>query len=102
MIISGGVNVYPQEVENLLVGHPRVADAAVFGVTNRELGEEVKAVVQLRDPVLASPELARELVDWCRERLSKIKSPRSIDFVDELPRSPTGKLLKRELKARFE
>jgi fatty-acyl-CoA synthase/long-chain acyl-CoA synthetase len=101
MIISGGVNVYPQETEDLLIGHPEVLDVAVFGVPNPDLGEEVKAVVQLRDPARASPELAAEMIAWCRERMSSIKCPRSIDFERDLPRTPTGKLIKRQLRDRY-
>jgi long-chain acyl-CoA synthetase len=98
MIISGGVNIYPQEVENLLVGHPKVADAAVFGIPNEDFGEEVKAAIQLMDPASASPALAEELLAYCRQHLSAIKCPRSIDFHVELPRHPTGKLYKRLLR----
>jgi long-chain acyl-CoA synthetase len=101
MIISGGVNIYPQEVENLLVTHPKVADAAVFGVPNEEFGEEVKAVVQPLDPAAAGPALAEELLAFCRARLSHVKCPRTIDFEAELPRHPTGKLYKRLLKDRY-
>jgi long-chain acyl-CoA synthetase len=101
MIISGGVNIYPQETENVLVVHPKVYDAAVIGVPNEEFGEEVKAVVQPADPTEAGPELERELIDWCRERLSSVKCPRSIDFEAELPRSETGKLYKRLLRDRY-
>lgn len=101
MIISGGVNIYPQEAENVLVMHPRVADVAVFGVPNEEFGEEVKAVVQPRDMHDATPEFAAELIAWCRERLADVKCPRSIDFEAELPRAPTGKLYKRELRERY-
>lgn len=100
-IISGGVNVYPQETENLLTGHPDVADVAVFGVPCAEMGEEVKAVIQLVKGIEPSSAKAAELVEWCRERLSKIKSPKSIDFRDELPRTPTGKLIKRKLKDEY-
>jgi acyl-CoA synthetase (AMP-forming)/AMP-acid ligase II len=98
MIISGGVNIYPQETENLLSGHPAVLDVAVIGVPNEDLGEEVKAVVQLADPASASPELAAELIAYCRDRLTHFKCPRTIDFVPDLPRSPTGKLYKRLLR----
>ncbi|MEK9776729.1 MAG: AMP-binding protein, partial [Quisquiliibacterium sp.] len=101
MIISGGVNIYPQEAENLLITHPKVADVAVFGVPNEEFGEEVKAVVQPRDMREAGPDLANELINFCREHLSPIKCPRSIDFEAELPRHPTGKLYKRLLKDRY-
>ena len=98
MIISGGVNIYPQETENLLSSHPAVLDVAVIGVPNEDLGEEVKAVVQLADPSTASPELAQELIDYCRDRLAHFKCPRTVDFVAELPRHPTGKLYKRLLR----
>ncbi len=101
MIISGGVNVYPQEAEDILIMHPKVADAAVIGVPNEELGEEVKAVVQPRSWEDAGPELAAELVEFCRARLSHIKCPRSIDFDPALPRHDTGKLYKRLLKDRY-
>ena len=101
MIISGGVNIYPQEAENLLVTHPKVLDVAVFGVPNEEFGEEVKAVVQPRDMALAGKALEQELIAFCREHLSAIKCPRSIDFEAELPRHPTGKLYKRLLRDRY-
>jgi long-chain acyl-CoA synthetase len=101
MIISGGVNIYPQEVENLLVTHPLVLDAAVFGVPNSDLGEEVKAVVQLVDGQSPSPDLERELIQFCREHLAHYKCPRSVDFEPELPRLPTGKLYKRLLRDRY-
>src|SRR5690606_18528510 len=101
MIISGGVNIYPQEVENLLTMHPAVADVAVIGVPDPEMGEQVKAVVQPADPSQAGPELEAELIAACRERLAGYKCPKSVDFVDELPRLPTGKLLKRELRQRY-
>jgi acyl-CoA synthetase (AMP-forming)/AMP-acid ligase II len=101
MIISGGVNIYPQEAENVLITHPRVQDVAVIGVPNEDFGEEVKAVVQPRDMADAGPELERELIDFCRSQLSHIKCPRSIDFEAELPRHPTGKLYKRLLKDRY-
>jgi acyl-CoA synthetase (AMP-forming)/AMP-acid ligase II len=83
MIISGGVNIYPQECENLLITHPKVVDAAVFGVPNADLGEEVKAVVQLMPGVDAGAEFAEELIAFCREHLAHIKCPRSIDFTAE-------------------
>ena len=101
MIISGGVNIYPQETENLLSGHPAVLDVAVIGVPNEDLGEEVKAVVQLVDPDRADPELADELITYCRERLTHFKCPRTVDFVAELPRSATGKLYKRLLRDEY-
>ena len=101
MIITGGVNVYPQETENVLAVHPRVADVAVFGVPNADFGEEVKAVVQPVDMADASPALERELIAYCREHLADVKCPRSVDFRDELPRHPTGKLYKRLLKDEY-
>ncbi|OZB17577.1 MAG: acyl-CoA synthetase [Rhodobacterales bacterium 34-62-10] len=101
VIISGGVNIYPQETEDILLGHPAVLDAAVFGVPNEDFGEEVKAVVQLLPDRTASPALADELIATCRARLSPIKCPRSIDFRTTLPRSATGKLYKRKLKAEY-
>ena len=100
-IISGGVNIYPQETENLLITHPDVADVAVFGVPCPEMGEEVKAVVQLEPGVDPTAEQAQALIDWCRARMSRIKAPKSIDFRDELPRTPTGKLIKRKLKDEY-
>ncbi|MCU1452221.1 MAG: putative fatty-acid--CoA ligase [Acidimicrobiales bacterium] len=101
MIISGGVNIYPQEVENELTLHPAVVDVAVIGVPNADFGEEVKAVVVAADPSAAGPALADELITYCRERLATFKCPVSVDFVDALPRLPTGKLLKRELRDRY-
>lgn len=101
MIISGGVNIYPQEAENRLITHPKVADVAVFGIPNEDFGEEVKAVVQPMNMDEAGPELEAELLAYCRDALSKIKCPRSIDFEAELPRHPTGKLYKRLLKDRY-
>jgi len=101
MIISGGVNIYPQETEDLLITHPKVADAAVFGVPNEDLGEEVKAVVQPLEGVVGGEELATELMAFCMDNLSRQKCPRSIDFDAELPRLPTGKLYKRLLKDRY-
>jgi acyl-CoA synthetase (AMP-forming)/AMP-acid ligase II len=98
MIISGGVNIYPQETENVLSAHPAVQDVAVIGVPNEDLGEEVKAVVQLVDPEAAGPGLAQELIDYCRARLAHFKCPRTVDFAAELPRSETGKLYKRILR----
>ena len=101
MIISGGVNIYPQETENLLITHPKVLDAAVIGVPNEDLGEEVKAVVQAADGVEPGTELERELIAFCRENLAHFKCPRSVDFEAELPRLPTGKLYKRLLRDRY-
>jgi long-chain acyl-CoA synthetase len=101
MIISGGVNIYPQECENLLITHPKIADAAVFGVPNADLGEEVKAVVQPMPGVVGGPELAADLIAFCAANLSRQKVPRSIDFEAELPRLPTGKLYKRLLRDKY-
>ncbi|ABD09383.1 AMP-dependent synthetase and ligase [Rhodopseudomonas palustris HaA2] len=101
MIISGGVNIYPQECENLLITHPKVADAAVFGVPNEDLGEEVKAVIQPIPGVDPDVDLAQELIAFCGQSLSRQKVPRSIDFLEELPRLPTGKLYKRLLRDKY-
>ncbi len=101
MIISGGVNIYPQEVEDLLITHPRIADAAVIGVPNEDFGEEVKAVVQPLDWADATPAFAAELIAFCRANISHVKAPRSIDFDRELPRHPTGKLYKRLIRDRY-
>ena len=101
MIISGGVNIYPQECENLLITHPKVADAAVFGVPNVDLGEEVKGMVQLMPGFEPSAEIERELINFCHEHLARQKCPRSIDFEAELPRLPTGKLYKKPLRERY-
>ena len=98
MIISGGVNIYPAEIEGVLVTHPAVADAAVFGIPNEEFGEEVKTAVELCDGFEASPALAEALVAHCREHLAGYKVPRSVDFETALPRHPTGKLYKRLLR----
>lgn len=101
MIVSGGVNIYPQECENLLITHPKVADAAVFGVPNPDLGEEVKAVVQVMPGNEPGDTLAEELIAFCQQHLARHKCPRSIDFEAELPRLPTGKLYKRQLRDRY-
>ena len=98
MIISGGVNIYPQEIENLLIGHPKVADVAVVGAPHEEMGEQVVAVIQPMDWTEAGPELAQELSTWIRARLSHVKAPRQIDFMQELPRHQTGKLYKRLIR----
>ncbi len=101
MIISGGVNIYPQETESHLVMHPKVHDVAVIGVPSEEMGEEVKAVVVPVSGVAAGPELARELIAFCREGIAHYKCPRSIDFVETLPRTETGKMAKRLLRDRY-
>jgi long-chain acyl-CoA synthetase len=101
MIISCGVNIYPQECEDLLITHPKVADAAVFGVPNDDLGEEVKAAIQLMPGIEPGPVVAAELIAFCGEHLARQKVPRSIDFEEALPRLPTGKLYKRLLRDRY-
>lgn len=98
MIISGGVNIYPQEIENLLITHPEVADAAVIGVPDEEMGERVVAVVQPALPGQPDDGLAARLISFARENLGGVKTPRQIDFVAELPREPTGKLIKRKIR----
>ena len=101
VIISGGVNIYPQEIEDVLLQDPRVADAAVFGVPNEEYGEEVKAVVQLARPEQSGPAVAQALMARCRELLGPIKTPKSIDFESDFPRHATGKLYKKLLRDRY-
>jgi fatty-acyl-CoA synthase len=101
MIISGGVNIYPQAIEDALIVHPKVMDAAVIGVPNPEYGEEVKAIVQPKDWSDSGEALATELIAWCRGRVSAINCPRSVEFVEELPRIPSGKLAKHELRRLF-
>ena len=101
MIISGGVNIYPREIEDVLVMHPAVDDVAVIGVPNPDMGEEVKAVVQLVAGVEGTAELAEELVGFCREQLTHYKCPKTVDFDPALPRLPTGKLYKRIVRDRY-
>ncbi len=101
MIISGGVNIYPQEAESVLALHPAVGDVAVIGVPDLEMGEAVKAVIELAPGVEPSDTLAAELIGFCRAKLAGFKCPKTIDFIDTLPRLPTGKLLKRELRKRY-
>jgi acyl-CoA synthetase (AMP-forming)/AMP-acid ligase II len=101
MIISGGVNIYPQETENVLASHPAVADVAVIGVPDAEMGEAVKAVVVCVDVAAGGPELAAELLAYCRDQLATYKCPRSVDFTADLPREPNGKLYKRLLRERY-
>ncbi|MDO9245184.1 MAG: acyl-CoA synthetase, partial [Phenylobacterium sp.] len=98
MIISGGVNIYPQELENLLITHPKVADAAVVGAPHEEMGEQVAAVIQPMNWDEAGDALKDELMAFCRANLSHVKSPRILDFMQELPRHPTGKLYKRLIR----
>lgn len=101
MIVSGGVNIYPQEVENLLVMHPKLVDAAVFGVPNDEFGEEVKAVVQPVAGLAPGPDLEAELIEYCRAHLASYKCPRTVEFDAALPRDPNGKLYKRRIRERY-
>jgi long-chain acyl-CoA synthetase len=101
MIVSGGVNIYPQEAENLLIMHPKLVDAAVFGVPNDEFGEEVKAVVQPVDGIEPGPDLEAELLAYCRAHLAGYKCPRTIEFDPALPRDPNGKLYKRRIRERY-
>jgi fatty-acyl-CoA synthase len=101
MIISGGVNIYPQEIENHMINHPKVTDVAVIGGPHAEMGEEVIAVVQPRDMADAGPDLAAELIAFCRTELSGVKTPRRIDFREDLPRHATGKLYKRLLRDEY-
>lgn len=101
MIVSAGVNIYPQEIENALIMHPKVEDVAVIGVPNEEFGEEVKAIVKPADGILPSPELERELIDYARSTIARYKCPKSVDFRAELPRQETGKLYKRLLKDEY-
>jgi long-chain acyl-CoA synthetase len=101
MIISGGVNIYPAEIEAVLINHPSVIDAAVFGIPNEEFGEEVKGAVELTEGFNADDSLAEEIMEHCRAHLAKFKVPRSIDFVETMPRHPTGKLLKRLLRDEY-
>jgi fatty-acyl-CoA synthase len=98
MIISGGVNIYPQEVENALALHPAISDVAVVGVPDPEMGEQVKAVVTLSPGHKPSPELAQAIIDFAKAKVASYKAPRSVDFVPCLPRTPTGKMLKGEVR----
>ncbi len=101
MIISGGVNIYPREIEDILVAHPAVRDVAVFGLPDPEMGEQVKAVVELMEGVEPSDALSAELIAFARDRLARFKVPKSVDFIDALPRLPTGKLYKHALRAEY-
>jgi acyl-CoA synthetase (AMP-forming)/AMP-acid ligase II len=101
MIISGGVNIYPAEVEQVLLEHPAVSDVGVFGIPDEEWGESVKAAIELRPGEVASPELEQSILAWAREHLAGYKVPRSIDFETELPRHPSGKLYIRRLRDRY-
>jgi fatty-acyl-CoA synthase len=101
MIVAGGVNIYPQEIEDVLLAHPDVLDAAVFGVPNAEMGEEVKAVIQPVDWRAGGDAMTERLHDWCETRLARFKRPRTYDYVEQLPRLDNGKLYKRELRDRY-
>jgi long-chain acyl-CoA synthetase len=101
VIISGGVNIYPAEVDDVLLMHPDVADAATVGVPNEEFGEEVKAVVMLAPGREASADLAQSLIDFCRSKLAHFKCPRSVDFETDLPRSEAGKIQRKQIRARY-
>ena len=101
LIISGGINIYPQETENVLLGHPSVLDAAVIGVPDEDFGESVQAVVQLVPAIEASEQLAEDLIGYCRDKQSAIKCPKAVDFRQTLPRSATGKLYKKQLKEEY-
>ena len=98
MIISGGVNIYPAEIEGVLLAHPKVADAAVFGIPHADWGEEIKAVIEPAPGVEPGDELTTELLAHCAARLAKFKLPRSVDYTSEMPRDPNGKLYKRKLR----
>jgi long-chain acyl-CoA synthetase len=98
MIISGGANIYPAEIEAELIQHPKVADVAVFGIPNDDWGEEIKAVIQPVPDVAPGDALTAEILDWCKDRLARMKTPRTIDYLAELPRDPNGKLYKRKLR----
>jgi long-chain acyl-CoA synthetase len=98
MIISGGANIYPAEIENVLLGHPAVGDVAVFGIPHDDWGEEIKAVIEPAEGFEPTPALADEILEYCSTRLAKFKTPKSIDFTDDMPRDPNGKLYKRKLR----
>jgi long-chain acyl-CoA synthetase len=101
LIVTGGANVYPQEIEDILALHPDVGDVAVIGVHDEDLGQRVLAVVSPSDPMRAGPELGGQLIEYCRERLAHFKCPKEVVFDDDLPRLPTGKLAKRLLRDRY-
>ncbi len=98
MIISGGANIYPAEIEAELIQHPKVADVAVFGIPHEDWGEEVKAVIEPIEGVAGGEALTQEILAWAADRLARFKTPKSIDYLAELPRDPNGKLYKRKLR----
>jgi long-chain acyl-CoA synthetase len=98
LIISGGANIYPAEIENVLLSHPKVADAAAFGIPDDDWGEQVKAVVEAAPGAEAGPALADDILAFCEGKLARFKTPKSIDFIAEMPRDPNGKLAKRKLR----
>jgi len=98
MIISGGANIYPAEIENVLLSHPKVGDAAVFGIPHEDWGEEVKAVIEPAEGVEGNDALAAEILAFCADKVARFKTPKSIDFTTEMPRDPNGKLYKRKLR----
>jgi acyl-CoA synthetase (AMP-forming)/AMP-acid ligase II len=98
MIISGGENIYPAEVENAIYGHPDVSEVAVIGIPSEKWGEEVKAIVALKPGAAQDPD---SIVAWARERIAAYKVPKSVDFIAVLPRNPSGKILRRELRAPY-
>jgi long-chain acyl-CoA synthetase len=98
MIISGGANIYPAEIESELIMHPKVADVAVFGIPHDDWGEEVKAVIEPMEGIEGDDALEAEIMEWSATRLAKFKRPKSIDFTTEMPRDPNGKLYKRKLR----
>ena len=101
MIISGGANIYPAEIENVLTSHPKVGDVAVFGIPNDDWGEEIKAVIEPAPGVAAGDALRDEILAFCGDKLARFKLPKSIDFTDSMPRDPNGKLYKRKLRDPF-
>ena len=98
MIISGGANIYPAEIENVFLMHPKVGDVAVFDIPNEDWGEEIKAVVEPAEGVIPGDVLTEDLLGFCRDKLAKFKWPKSIDYTNEMPRDPNGKLYKRKLR----
>jgi long-chain acyl-CoA synthetase len=98
MIISGGVNIYPAEIESVLCGHPKVGDVAVFGIPDEDWGEQVKAVIEPAPGAEAGPELAQDILAFCKQHLAAFKVPKTVDFMPQLPRDPNGKLYKRKLR----